>query len=142
MALSLLDAWLRAGEDAGPSRPQHAPSDGAAGPALIVHAEGYWFRLPNGRRVSCRRRRAVRLLLAELASRRAEAPGRSVSTARLLAAGWPGERIQRDAAMNRLRVSLTMLRKIGLRELLVSADDGGYLLDPSVPVRLVRSGDE
>ena len=61
---------------------------------------------------------------------------RSVGTAGLVAKGWPGERMLPAAARNRLHVTLTTLRKLGLRELL-QANEGGYLLDPALPVRLV-----
>ena len=40
-----------------------------------------------------------------------------------------------EAAMNRVHVALTTLRKLGLRELLVTAA-GGYMLDPAVAMVL------
>jgi len=42
----------------------------------------------------------------------------------LFAAGWPGERIGRRAARNRVHVGLSTLRKLGLSGVLVNDDDG------------------
>jgi hypothetical protein len=50
-------------------------------------------------------------------------------------AGWPGERIGADAAANRVRVALTTLRKLGLRDV-IKTGQGGYLLDPAMAVTL------
>jgi len=51
----------------------------------------------------------------------------------LLEKGWPGERVHPEAGADRVYMALSTLRKLGLREVLVSRDDG-YLLDPRVPV--------
>lgn len=52
----------------------------------------------------------------------------------VIAAGWPGERIGTEAALNRAYVALSSLRKKGLHELLVRTG-GGYALSPAVAVR-------
>lgn len=60
-----------------------------------------------------------------------------MSSQTLVAEGWPGQRIQPDAAVNRLRGILFRLRALGLRDILRTREDG-YLLDPVVEVRLVE----
>ena len=49
------------------------------------------------------------------------------------AAGWPGERVLAEAQENRVNVALAFLRRGSLRPLLIKGE-GGYQLDPSVPV--------
>lgn len=112
---------------------------GADRDALIVAADGSSFRTPHGARVDSSRKVAQKRLLAALADLRATSPGRPLSTAELFAAGWPGERAKESAAGNRVYVALAGLRTLGLRGLLQSVD-GGYRLDPAVP--LVRSAPE
>lgn len=51
-------------------------------------------------------------------------------------AGWPGESMNHDAAVNRIHVALAELRKRGLKPVLKRKDQG-YLLDPKVEVRRV-----
>ena len=46
-------------------------------------------------------------------------------------AGWPGERTLPEAGANRVYSAVRDLRKLGLRDVLVRADDG-YRLDPRV----------
>jgi hypothetical protein len=52
----------------------------------------------------------------------------------LFRAGWPGERASQRAAANRVRVALATLRKLGLRDHLITTGDG-YLLDPDLDLR-------
>jgi len=49
----------------------------------------------------------------------------------LFAAGWPGERIGRRSARNRVHVGLSTLRKLGLAGVLVLSDEG-YQIAPHV----------
>ena len=51
-------------------------------------------------------------------------------------AGWPGERIMPTAGAHRVRVAVSTLRKLGLRDALRTVPEG-YLLDPSL--RVVRT---
>jgi hypothetical protein len=105
--------------------------------ALVVAADGAWFRPPFHPRVSLARRPNLRGLLVRLVEARLSHPGASVAPDALIAAGWPGERILPDAAKNRLYVAVTTLRKLGLRELLESRGDG-YALAAGTPVRRAR----
>jgi biotin operon repressor len=57
----------------------------------------------------------------------------------LLAAGWPGERVDYEAGVARVYTTIQRLRALGLQNVLVTQDDG-YLLDPSTPVRIDAHG--
>ncbi|MFT3770384.1 MAG: tetratricopeptide repeat protein [Minicystis sp.] len=105
-------------------------SPGAAPPLLVVGPEARWFRVRDGEPVRMLKARAARLMLFRLVRCRLEAPGRALPLDALFEAGWPGERIPRQAAANRVHVTLTKLRKVGLAGLLLSRDDG-FLLDPA-----------
>jgi hypothetical protein len=50
----------------------------------------------------------------------------------LLARGWPGERMTPSAGANRMKVALSTLRTLGLRDIL-QRNEQGYLLNPLVP---------
>ena len=80
------------------------------------------------------RRTVLWNLLLELCEVRLRTPGQPVSADAMIAAGWPGQSVLPSAAQNRLHVAVNALRKLGLRQLIVTRDDG-YLLAPSVPVR-------
>jgi tetratricopeptide (TPR) repeat protein len=106
-------------------------------PAIVVDADGRWFQVPDGARVPCGKRQAIRLLLVELARQRLRAPGIALPAHALIEAGWVDERIDESAAMNRLYVSLNRLRKLGLEALLRRSDEG-WFLDPACTVRWSR----
>jgi len=105
--------------------------------ALLVATTGRWFRAPGQDRVNLGRRGGLRRLLCALADRRCKdrdhALAKALSRDELLAIGWPGERVQPEAGARRVHTALWTLRKFGLRELLISRDDG-YVLDTSVPL--------
>ena len=104
--------------------------------AWLVRDDGRAFRRPDGPPISLERRGTLSRILRALAERHAASPGEALDVYELGEAGWPGQRIGTEAAVNRVRVALTTLRKLGLRELLVSRDDG-YLLDPKARVAIV-----
>lgn len=110
------------------------------GEELIIGDEAREFRVPGGRKVILERRRAVRLILLKLVQARQEQPGVALPLDALLAAGWPGERVLPQAGASRVYVALGTLRRLGLRGLLISRD-GGYLLDPKTPLRIVSALD-
>jgi predicted ATPase len=107
-----------------------------AGAALVVGDEAREVRAPSGATLSLAQRKAPRLVLLRLIEERERAPGKPLSVDDLLAAGWPGERVLADAGASRVYVALGTLRRLGLRNVLLSRD-GGYLLDPRIPVRRV-----
>lgn len=104
-----------------------------------IAASGRWFALSDGERVSLTRRRALRLILKALVERRMSSPIQVLEKTELLELGWPGERVLHEAGSLRVYNALSTLRKLGLRDVLLSRDDG-YLLDPNVDI--VRIDDE
>jgi tetratricopeptide (TPR) repeat protein len=106
------------------------------GPELVVSADA--FTLVGQPAVSLARRAPLRRLLGALAEARSTRPGAVVSIAELVRAGWGDERILPHSATQRVRVAIAELRALGLREVLLSRD-GGYLLDPHLPLRRVAA---
>ena len=104
--------------------------------SLTLTTDASHVRSPRGESFSLEKRRAVRLVLKRLVDARVEAPAKPLTVDDLLAAGWPGERVLRDAGASRVYVALGTLRKLGLRDVIISRD-GGYYLDPRVEVLVV-----
>jgi predicted ATPase len=104
--------------------------------ALSVGPGGTWFRVASEPRVDLSRRKPLRLILERLCEERA-AGGGTLGWDDLLAAGWPGERMRADAGAHRVRVAISTLRKMGLRDVLRTEEEG-YRLDPGFEV--VRAG--
>jgi len=107
----------------------HAPEP------LVVGTDARWLRLPSRQRIELPRQRAMRLILLALVRERLTSPGHALTWECLLAHGWPGERMMHDAGHVRVRVALSKLRALGLRELISSRDDG-YVLRDDAPVVL------
>ncbi len=101
--------------------------------ALTVSHDAGTVWLPTTEKLSLEKRRPVRLLLLHLIEAHRKDKDRVSTVDDLLAAGWPGERVLRDAGAGRVYVALGTLRKLGLRDVIVSRD-GGYLLDPKLEV--------
>ncbi len=106
--------------------------------ALTISEDAALVRTPIGSRIELDRRRNVRLVLKALVERHSTGPGTPLSVDDLLAAGWPGEKVLRDAGASRVYVALGTLRKLGLRDAIKSRD-GGYLLDPALKVVVTKS---
>jgi hypothetical protein len=104
---------------------------------VVIGAEARWFEAPRGHRVNLGRRGALRRLLLKLSEQRMHIPGRGVAVDQMIDAGWPGEKIQYEAALARVYTSVQRLRSLGLSEVLLTRDDG-YVLDPAVPLRIDR----
>jgi pSer/pThr/pTyr-binding forkhead associated (FHA) protein len=77
------------------------------------------------------RRRPLWLIVEALAGARQTSPGKPIDRDTLLEQAWPGERIHPEAALNRLYVAIATLRRLGIRDALMSRD-AGYLFDPAV----------
>lgn len=108
---------------------------------IEIGPDAVWFRVGGEPRVDLRRRRAPRLILHALVEQRLRSPGSPVPMDRLIASGWPGEKMLLHAGMNRLYVAIRSLRELGLRWALLRQDDG-YLLDPTSRIVLAdRRGD-
>jgi len=106
--------------------------------AVLVGSGGSWLQVPGGEAQDLRRRKAMRFILDRLADERRTSPGAGLPLEVLLEVGWPGEKVMPSAGANRVYVALTTLRKLGLRKILLSRDDG-YLLDPATPVERVEA---
>jgi predicted ATPase len=107
----------------GPSPTRAAP---VASASIVVARDGAWFK-QGEKRVDLGRRGSLRRILAALVV----APKTGASRDLLLAEGWPGERLLHDAASKRLRVAVATLRSLGLREAILTREDG-YALAPAV----------
>lgn len=101
---------------------------------LVVDAEVLRVKTPDGKSIDLARKGPLRRVLALLVAQRLGAPGKGTTWRELLEAGWPEERILADAGFTRVRNALFQLRKLGLRQAILTRDDG-YLLDPSLSVR-------
>ncbi|MEM9070865.1 MAG: AAA family ATPase [Myxococcota bacterium] len=100
---------------------------------LVVEGKGTAFQPPSGDRVELRLDSPSSRILHHLATQRLEAPGEVTSIDDIIRIGWPDEKIIAQAALNRAYVALSLLRKKGLRGILVSTQ-GGYRLSPAVPL--------
>jgi tetratricopeptide (TPR) repeat protein len=105
------------------------PTVGLPGPRLTLTRVGDAFRLGDGPVTGLGRRRAAKRVLVHLAERHEAAPGDGSDVFELFEAGWPGATIRPDSAAHRVYVTLSVLRKLGLQEVIVTTDDGYRLAD-------------
>ncbi len=103
---------------------------------LRVGRGAYWFEAPEQPRVDLSTRAPLRRLMAFLVDRRLAQPGLASTTSDLAEQGWPGERIQPEAAGDRVYTAIGTLRRLGLGRVLVRRD-GGYALDPALPTVII-----
>ena len=106
---------------------------GAGRPELEAARDGGSFRIGLGTPIELSRRASLRGIFAALLARYESAPGAPLRNEELIEAGWPGERIPRKSALNRLRVALASLREMGLHGVIVRGDNG-CLIRPEVRV--------
>ncbi len=97
-------------------------------PVLVVAQDASWFQLDAERRVDMSRRTNSRAILQGLVEHSAHAGRAGLSVDELLAVGWPGEKMARSSALNRLYVALATLRSLGLRDVIVRGPDGYVLV--------------
>lgn len=102
-----------------------APGARASNRILRIAADASWVEPPDGARIACGNRPVMRRLLSALATAHDREPRAPLSADQLFEACWPGERLRRDSAKNRLHVLLTRTRSLGFREL-IEGDDRGY----------------
>ncbi len=100
-------------------------------PALTLGPSATWFRVASEPRVDLSRRKPLRLILDRLAASGDKA---SLAWDDLLEAGWPGERMRADAGAHRVRVAVSTLRKMGLRDVL-RTEESGYRIDPAYEIQ-------
>jgi FHA domain len=106
---------------------------GKRGADLLVGARAHWFQPPGGGRINLGRRGAARRVLWRLVEQRVLAPGVGLPVDDIVQAGWPRERMQHESGLARAYVTIQRLRALGLKDVLVTRDDG-YLLDPEINV--------
>ncbi len=103
--------------------------------AIVVANEGRSLTLASGESHDLSRHGPVRKILWTLALLRRDHPSQSLSTQGTIEAGWPGEKMQHEAATLRVYTTIRRLRGLGLGDAVMTRDDG-YLLDPDVAVRI------
>jgi predicted ATPase/Tfp pilus assembly protein PilF len=108
------------------------------GHLLRVGPAACWFASGGGAREDLSGQRVLRRLLLGLVEQHLAAPGEGLPLDALREVGWPGERILRGAAVNRVHVALSKLRRLGLRSFLVCRD-GRYFIDPAAHVEISAS---
>ena len=97
---------------------------------LLIGPRGQWFQLGELKVDLSRRKPLVRLLWA--LTQVALDGGRGLSTPELIAAGWPGEKLVKNAGRIRLRVAIATLRSMGLSR--ITTTRAGYTLSGTVSV--------
>lgn len=105
-------------------------------PRLQLADDGSWFQLDQQKMQRISSRAALRRVLLCVVDHADRAESCTVRT--LLEAGWPGERVDPEAGANRVYVSVSALRKMGLRTV-IERFDQGYRLAPGVRVERRRA---
>ncbi|NOY94429.1 MAG: helix-turn-helix domain-containing protein [Deltaproteobacteria bacterium] len=98
---------------------------------LVVGLSGAWVELPDGRRLALSSKPSMQRLLLVLVA--AHPSGDLVSTDELFERAWPGESIRAESARNRVRVTLSRLRKAGFADLLERTSQG-VRISPAVRI--------
>lgn len=97
---------------------------------LVIGSRGQWFQLGD-LKVDLSRRKPLARLLWALTQVALDSP-RGLSTPELIAAGWPGEKLVKNAGRIRLRVAIATLRSMGLSR--ITTTRVGYTLSGTVTV--------
>jgi hypothetical protein len=100
---------------------------------VVIADDARWFQVDGETPVSLQTRPTLRRILLALFDARCREPGVALDLRALMALGWPGEAMLASAALNRVKVAITTLRKLGLGVALLRAREG-WLFDPGVAV--------
>ncbi len=112
-----------------PSASSHARAVGSD--MMRVATDGSWIETePGVRQALGRTQRRITLALCRAHQ---ASPGVGLDVWSLVDAGWPGEKPVYEAAMNRVYVTMSRLRKAGLERAIERFDDG-YRLRPSIRI--------
>lgn len=106
----------------------------ADGSALLVVEDGTECRLPTGEWLDLSKRKQLARLLAGLA-RRAATGGQPLTADEVQELLWPGERMLAPSATNRIYKAISLLRGVGLGNLVRGGD--GYRIDEDTHVQIV-----
>jgi tetratricopeptide (TPR) repeat protein len=129
--LTYLDARVEAGELPAGASPKRS--------VLRVCEETRWFAVDDAEPVDISRRGPIRRILRALVDRRLEAPGETMTSDEIVAAGWPDEVLTAQSASQRLYTTISRMRALGLQDVLETFD-GEYLISPVyTPVWVERS---
>ncbi|MEM9691159.1 MAG: hypothetical protein AAGA56_01320, partial [Myxococcota bacterium] len=102
--------------------------------ALVVDSAGRWFRAPHATKsTSLDHRKPLQRVLRALMRARLHSPAPALPVPRLVAQGWPGEKILAEAGRNRVYAAVAALRRMGLRDVILR-EPAGYVLDPAVDI--------
>jgi predicted ATPase/Tfp pilus assembly protein PilF len=129
--LRLARAWLKTRATASAPASESTWKTSPEAELLLWTTGGYQV---GGCRVELQTDSPLHRILTALAEAQRIDPASALSRQHLVAAGWPGERIDRRAASNRLRNAVSRLRRAGLGDLLITRSDG-YQLRPDAVVR-------
>jgi hypothetical protein len=102
---------------------------------LVVGPGATWFRPPGEATQQLAHRLVLRRLLLRLVEQHQAGPGEGLSLDALREAGWPDEKALPAAALNRVHVALTELRRRGLRACLVRRESR-YLIHPALRIEM------
>lgn len=105
------------------------------GQVLRVGDDGQWFQRGGGECVDLARSPLQQRLLWRLVRARLDHAGHPLTADELVEALWPGEKIIRESAMNRLYVAINNVRRAGLGDLL-ERTPAGYRLRPDIHLEL------
>jgi hypothetical protein len=108
---------------------------------LVVSHDRAWFIAPSGRMVRLHARPVLHRIFRLLVDRRCSPTPTPIAREELVAAVWEGERMRPESGPNRLHFSLSVLRDLGLRDVLLRLPEG-YMLDPAVPLLESDDGDQ
>jgi hypothetical protein len=105
-------------------------------PGLLVARDAKWFSFEGAPPVELERRPILRRMLSELVRLRESAPGTTLDRAALIEAMWPEDRrLVASVLENRVNVALATLRRLGLRDAIVTGT-GGYRLRDDLPLTI------
>lgn len=89
--------------------------------------------LPDGTEVDLQGRYVLKRLFLGLCRASDDRPGSEMTMEELIEVGWPDQTMTYESGMRRVYSSIRNLRKLGLEQLILTAEDG-YLLDPEVAI--------
>ncbi|MEZ4273029.1 MAG: tetratricopeptide repeat protein [Myxococcota bacterium] len=92
-------------------------------PRLVVGPHCLWFREAD-HVVDLQRRGPLRRIFARFVQHHNQGKSTGLDVNTLLEAGWPGAQIVPEAGAARVYVGISTLRRLGLRDILISQDDG------------------